>query len=329
MLIPFQILTSMKNKKILVTGGAGFIANKIISRLIEHNKIVVFDNFERDTLTSSGLSSHPNITVIKGDVRNFDEVYESMEGADIIIHAAAIAGITTVAKNPVKTMEVNIIGTYNVLEAAKRRKITGRIIDFSTSETYGEMAYNSKESDNSIVGVAGVQRWTYSASKLAAEHFAHAYYTEFGLNTVTVKPFNVYGPGQLGEGALQIFINKATRNEDLFINGDGNQIRSWCFVDDFVDGIMICLSDDVPGGKSFNIGNPRETTTIYELAKKVIALTNSDSKIVHRESLTADVGLRIPNIDSLRNYGYSPKVNIEDGILLTIEYFKQLEVVHG
>ena len=320
---------SVKNKTIFLTGGAGFIANKIISRLIEDNKIIVFDNFERDTLTSSGLSSHPNLKIVNGDVRDFELVYNSMYGADIVIHAAAIAGITTVALKPVKTMEVNIIGTYNVLEAARKRGITGKIIDFSTSETYGEMAYNSKESDNSVVGVAGVERWTYSASKLAAEHFAHAYHKEYGLNTVTVKPFNVYGPGQLGEGALQIFINKCAKNEDLFINGDGNQIRSWCFVEDFVDGIMLCLSDAVPGGKSFNIGNPRETTTIYELAKKVITLTNSESKIKHREGLAADVGLRIPNIDSLRHYGYAPKVNIEDGIMRTIEYFKQLEAAHA
>lgn len=319
----------IKNKTIFLTGGAGFIANKMILRLVENNKIIVFDNFERDTLTSSGLADHPNITIVRGDVRDFDKVYQSMEGADIIIHAAAIAGITTVAKNPVKTMEVNIIGTYNVLESAKRHGIKGKIIDFSTSETYGEMAYNSKETDNSVVGVAGVERWTYSASKLAAEHFAHSYYNEFGLNTVTVKPFNVYGPGQLGEGALQIFINKSMNNEDIFINGDGNQIRSWCYVEDFVDGIMICLSDAVPGGRSFNIGNPRETTTIYELAKKVIFLLNSESNIKHREGLAADVGLRIPNVDSLKSYGYSPKVSLEDGILKTIQYFKQLDLING
>jgi UDP-glucose 4-epimerase len=163
-----------------------------------------------------------------------------MQGADIVIHAAAIAGIDTVIKKPTKTMRVNMIGTANVLEAALKNDIKDRIIDFSTSEVFGSYAFKSKENENTVAGSAGEARWTYAVSKLAGEHLSVAYYKEFGLPTVSIRPFNVYGPGQTGEGAMQIFIKKALRNEDIYIYGDGNQIRAWCFVDDFVDGLMQC-----------------------------------------------------------------------------------------
>ena len=130
----------IQKKKIFITGGAGFIANMLISKLIEDNKIVVYDNFQRDTLTKSGYANHRNIKIIKGDVLNYEKVVESMKGADIVIHAAAIAGIDTVIKSPTNTMRVNMIGTANVLEAALVNKIKDRFIEFSTSEVFGNFA---------------------------------------------------------------------------------------------------------------------------------------------------------------------------------------------
>ena len=122
------------NKTIFITGGAGFIANTLISRLVESNRIVVYDNFHRDTLSGSPYASHPNLRTVKGDVLEEDNVRKSMAGADIVVHAAAIAGIDTVIKSPTKTMRVNMIGTANVLEAARQNRIRDRIVDFSTSE---------------------------------------------------------------------------------------------------------------------------------------------------------------------------------------------------
>ena len=127
-----------------------------------------------------------------------------MKGHDIVIHAAGIAGIDTVIKSPTKTMNVNMIGTANCLKAAHENSIKDRFIDFSTSEVFGSHAFRSSENDQTVAGSSGEARWTYAVSKLAGEHLSHAYYREYNLPTVSVRPFNIYGPGQTGEGAIQI-----------------------------------------------------------------------------------------------------------------------------
>jgi len=155
----------MTNKNIFITGGAGFIANTLIRKLVEDNKIVVYDNFHRDTLSGSGYANHPNIRIIKGDVLDVDLLTESMKGAQVVVHAAGIAGIDTVIKDPVRTMRVNMMGTANALEAARINQVKDRFIDFSTSEVFGSMAFKSSESDHTVAGSAGEARWTYAVSK--------------------------------------------------------------------------------------------------------------------------------------------------------------------
>ena len=311
----------IREKKIFITGGAGFIANYVISRLIDDNRIVVYDNFHRDTLSHSKFKKHRNITIVRGDVLNYENVLKNMKGADIVIHAAAIAGIHAVAKSPTKTMRVNMIGTANVLEAARQNRVRERFIDFSTSEVFGEHAFKSTENDSTITGSAGEARWTYAVSKLAGEHLSMAYYKEFGLPVVSVRPFNIYGPGQTGEGAIQVFIKRALKNEDIYIYGDGSQIRAWCYIDDFVEGLMECLENSDAIGESFNIGNARAVTTIYGLAETVIRVLGSKSKIVFKPALSADIELRIPSVqkafDILR---FKAKVNLDEGILKTSEW---------
>jgi len=313
------------NKNIFITGGAGFIANTLIKHYIEQNKITVYDNFHRDTLTSSGLGNHPNLTIVKGDVLDLPLLTASMKGADIVVHAAGIAGIDTVIKNPVKTMQVNMIGTANALQAAQENNIKERFIDFSTSEIFGSMAYKSAEGDNTVAGSAGEARWVYAVSKLAGEHLAHAYYKQFDLPVVTVRPFNVYGPGQTGEGAIQIFIKKALKNEEIFINGDGAQIRAWCYVDDFVDCLIRCIEDPKAIGHSFNLGNARAVITTLGLAQTVCRVLNSTSTISHKPALSADIELRIPSVVKTEEVlGFKAKVDLEEGILKTAEWLKQL-----
>jgi len=239
------------------------------------------------------------------------------------VHAAGIAGIDTVIKDPVKTMQVNMIGTANTLEAAQICGVKDRVIDFSTSEIFGSMAYKSSEQDNTVAGSAGEARWVYAVSKLAGEHLAHAYYKQYKLPTVTVRPFNVYGPGQTGEGAIQIFIKKALKNEDIFINGDGNQIRAWCYVDDFVDCLMKCIESPNAVGESFNLGNSRAVITILGLAQTVCRVLGSKSKIKFKKELSADIELRIPSVKKTEEIlGFKAKVDLEEGILRTAEYFK-------
>jgi len=313
----------IKNKNIFITGGAGFIANTLIGHYVENNRIIVYDNFHRDTLSNSPYANHSNITIIKGDVLDFENLLNSMEGADIVVHAAGIAGIDTVIKNPVKTMQVNMIGTANALEAAKINNIKDRFIDFSTSEVFGSMAFRSSELDVTVSGSAGEARWTYAVSKLAGEHLAHAYYSQYGLPVVTVRPFNVYGPGQTGEGAIQTFIKRALKNEDIRIDGDGNQIRAWCYVDDFVECLIKCIEDPKAIGESFNLGNSRAVITILGLAQTVCRVLNSKSKIVFEAPLSADIAIRIPSVEKTWEVlGFKAKVDLEEGILETAKWMK-------
>jgi UDP-glucose 4-epimerase len=315
----------INNKKIFITGGAGFIANTLIKHYVEQNSIIVYDNFHRDTLSNSGLSDHPNVTIIKGDVLDKEHLIKSMAGADIVVHAAGIAGIDTVIKDPVRTMSVNMIGTANALEAAHLNGVKDRFIDFSTSEIFGSHAFKSTETDTAVSGSVGEARWVYAVSKLAGEHLAHAYYKQHNLPVVTVRPFNVYGPGQTGEGALQIFIKKALKNEDIFIYGDGTAIRAWCYVTDFVDCLIRCIEDPKAIGESFNLGNKRAILTTLGLAEAVCRVLKSGSKIHFKDALSADIEMRIPSVTKTKELlGFEAKVDLEEGIALTAEYFKSL-----
>ncbi len=313
----------IKDKNIFITGGAGFISNRLIKELVNNNEITIFDNFYRDTLTNSAYALHPNIRIIRGSVLDFEHLIESMSGADIVVHAAAIAGIDTVIKSPTSTMQVNMIGTANTLEAAKINKIKDRFINFSTSEVFGNYAFKSTEKCNTSIGSAGEARWTYAVSKLAAEHLSLAYFKEFNLPTVTIRPFNVYGEGQTGEGALQIFIKRALEDKDIHIYGDGNQIRSWCYVDDFIVGLIKCIENPAAIGESFNIGNAKAVLTTYGLAQTVCRVLNSTSKIIFKPPLSADIELRIPSVlKASEILDFQATTLLDEGIVRTAEWVK-------
>lgn len=308
-------------KTIFITGGAGFIASTLIARLADANRIVVFDNDTRDTLSGTPFATHPNLTRIRGDVLDADTLAEAMRGAQIVVHAAAIAGIDSTVKNPVTTMRVNMIGTAHALEAAQRAGGVERFLEFSTSEVFGSQAYKVNEGTSAVTGAVGEARWTYAVSKLAGEHLAHAYFKQYALPTVTVRPFNVYGPGQTGEGALSIFIRKALKGEDLLIFGDGTQIRAWCYVDDMVEGVLAALEHPAAVGESFNIGNARAVVTIHGLAEAVCRVVGSRSKIRFRPALSADIELRIPNVDKARErIGFEARVDLDEGLRRTAEW---------
>ena len=311
----------IENQTIFITGGAGFIASTLIARLADRNRIVVYDNYTRNTLKGTAYDRHPNVTQIEGDVLDFERLAAAMKGADIVVHAAAIAGIESTVRNPVTTMRVNMIGTANALEAARLAGGVKRFLEFSTSEVFGSQAFKVTEGASTVTGAVGEARWTYAVSKLAGEHLAHAYFKQYGLPTVTVRPFNVYGPGQTGEGALSLFIRKALKNEDLLIFGDGTQIRAWCFVDDMVEGVMCALEHPKAVGESFNIGNARAVVTIYGLAEAVCRVVGSRSKIRFKPALSADIELRIPNVDKARELiGFAAQVDLDEGLRRTAEW---------
>ncbi len=314
----------INGKKIFITGGAGFIGTSLAERLAENNEIVLYDNLSRNTLKYTTLLDLKNVSMINGDVLDSEALTKAMGSVDIVVHAAAIAGIDTVIKSPINTMEVNMIGTANVLRAAQQNKVSDRVLDFSTSEVFGSMAYRVTENMQTISGSAGEARWVYAVSKLAGEHLTHAYFKEHGLPVVTIRPFNVYGPGQTGEGAIQIFIRRALQNEAISIYGDGTQIRAWCYVDDMIEGLMYALESPSALGESFNIGNARAVTTIFGLAETICRVLDSKSEIVFRPPLSADIELRIPETNKAEQLlGFKAKVDLEEGIRRTAAWYRE------
>ncbi len=314
----------IEGRRICITGGAGFIGTALTRRLVEHNDVRILDVLRRNALARAGLDRHPRVELIEGDVRDYATVERAVEGCEYVVHMASIAGVDTVLRNPVLTMEVSIEGTMNVLRAAHARGGVERLIDFSTSEVFGSYAFRVREADVTSLGAVGEARWTYAVSKLATEHLAHNYFKQYGLKTCAIRPFNIYGPGQVGEGAVHAFVLRALCDEPILIHNEGDQIRSWCYIDDIVDGILLALERDEAVGESFNIGNPRSTITIYQLARLIVRLARSASPIKFVEWDFPDVELRIPDVKKAeRRLGYRPRVDLEDGLARTIAWYKE------
>lgn len=314
----------LKNKVFFITGGAGFIGSHLCERLVHTNQIVVYDNEHRNALKHTELLNHPNLTFIKGDVLEQETLTQAMKGSNIVIHLAAIAGIDTVIKKPITTMKVNLFGTYNALEAAVACDVE-RFINFSTSEVYGPHVYKGTEDSLTTQGPVGKLRWTYATSKLAGEHLAHCYFDEYNLPIVIIRPFNIYGPRQVGEGAIHKFIVNSIKGEDIIIYGDGSQIRAWCYIDDFIDGVLLTLENGEAIGNVFNLGDPKQTITVLSLAETVVRLANSSSKIRFGESSIPDVEVRVPSIRKAMEFlGYEPKISLDEGIRRSIKWYQQM-----
>lgn len=316
----------LTNKRVFITGGAGFIGATLAERLVDANEIVIFDNFSRDSLSNRPVAQHRNLRIVRGDVTDAAAVTGAIRDANpqVIVHLAGVAGIETVLVSPTRTMRVNLVGTVNTLAAAQELPGLERFIDFSTSEVFGSYAYRAGETDSSSIGAVGEARWIYAVSKLAGEHLVHAYHKEFGMPTVTLRPFNVYGPGQVGEGAIHRFIIAALEGRPLEIHGDGTQIRAWCYVDDMVDGVLTAVEHPNAIGHSFNIGNGRAVVTIYGLANTIVRVLGSKSSITFVRKDYADIELRVPNVDKARDLiGFEAQVDLEEGLRRTADHYRK------
>ncbi len=314
----------LKGEHILITGGAGFIGTALVARLADDNHVRILDILRRNALSEAGLDRHPNVELVVGDVRDMTAVRRAVTGCEHVIHMASIAGVDTVLKNPVATMEISLEGTMNILRATNDCTGVKRVIDFSTSEVFGSYAFRVREADVTSLGAVGEARWTYAVSKLATEHLAHNYWKQFDLPTVAIRPFNIYGPGQVGEGAVHAFVVRALKGEKLTIHNEGDQIRSWCYIDDIVDAILLAMECDGAVGESFNIGNARSTITIYQLAQLIVRLAESKSSIEFIDWNFPDVELRIPDVKKAEQIlGFRARVELEQGLLQTIEWYRR------
>ena len=310
-------------KHVIVTGGAGFIGSHLVERLIEANEIVVYDNLHRNAIQFAHLEQHPHLHFVQGDVLDVEATTQALAGCQIVIHCAAIAGVYTVVKSSIRTMEVNCLGTNSVVRAALNARVE-RFVDFSTSEVYGAFVHNAKESEPTALGSVGEARWVYAASKLASEHLSYAHHLESGLPLAIVRPFNVYGPRQVGDGAVRGIILQALKHEPVVLYNDGTQIRAWCYIDDFVDGVLACAEKPEAIGQVFNLGNPQGTITNLELTRMILRLANSRSEIIYRPHPGAEIELRVPSIEkAISLLGYQPKVSLEAGISSTIPWYRE------
>jgi len=308
-------------KRILVTGAAGFLGSHICERFLNENfKVLGMDNFITGSTNNVAiLTKHQNFEFIEHDVSNFIKVEGEI---DYILHFASPASPIDYLKIPIQTLKVGSLGTHNLLGLAKAKKAV--ILVASTSEVYGDpLVHPQKENYFGNVNPIG-PRGVYDEAKRFQEAITMAYHRFHKLDTKIVRIFNTYGPRmRLNDGrVLPAFIGQALRGEDLTIFGDGMQTRSFCYVDDLINGIFKLLFSNY--NFPVNIGNPNEIT-INDFAKEILKLTKSDQKIIYKPLPENDPLKRKPDIELANTIlNWKPKIHREEGLKLTYDYFCSL-----
>lgn len=308
-------------KKVLVTGAAGFLGSHLCDRFIAEGFFVIgMDNFiTGDRLNIQHLFEHPDFKFIEHDVTEFVKIEGEL---DYILHFASPASPIDYLKIPIQTLKVGSLGTHNLLGLAKAKK--ARILIASTSEVYGDpLVHPQSEEYYGNVNAIG-PRGVYDEAKRFQESITMAYHRFHGLETRIVRIFNTYGPRmRLNDGrVIPAFMGQALRGEDLTVFGDGLQTRSFCYVDDQVEGIFRLLFSDY--SLPVNIGNPDEIT-ILDFAKEIIKLTETDQKIIFKELPVDDPLQRQPDISLAKDVlDWEPKVSRDKGMKKTFNYFRGL-----
>jgi len=307
-------------KRVMVTGGAGFLGSFLCERLLNEGcDVVCVDNFYTGTKRNIvHLLDNPYFELIRHDI-TFPLYLE----VDEIYNLACPASPIHYQNDPVQTTKVNVHGSINMLGLAKRLKAT--ILQASTSEVYGDpTVHPQKESYWGNVNCIGL-RSCYDEGKRCAETLFFDYHRQHGLDIRVVRIFNTYGPRMHPNDGRVVsnFILQALRNEDITVYGDGRQTRSFCYVDDLVDGIIGMMNNTAGFVGPVNIGNPNEFS-ILELAEKIIELTGSASKIAYRPLPMDDPMQRRPDIQlAQKQLGWEPRTNLEEGLKPTIDYFRR------
>lgn len=311
----------MSRKRILITGAAGFLGSHLCERFIKEDfEVLAMDNLITGDLKNiEHLFTLPNFNFYEHDVSNFVHVSGSL---DYILHFASPASPIDYLKIPIQTLKVGSLGTHHLLGLAKDKK--ARILVASTSEVYGDPHVHPQTEDYwgnvNPVGPRGV----YDEAKRFQEAITMAYHTYHKVETRIIRIFNTYGPRmRLNDGrVLPAFIGQALRGEDLTIFGDGSQTRSFCYVDDLIEGIYRLLMSDY--SSPVNIGNPDEIS-IKDFAEEIIKLTGTNQKIVYKPLPKDDPTQRQPDITIARKLlNWEPKVSRAEGLKITYNYFKSL-----
>jgi UDP-glucose 4-epimerase len=302
----------------LITGGAGFIGSHLSDALVARgDSVLILDNFTTGSKENlSGVAG--SVTVVSGDVLDFDLVTKLVSDSDFVVHLAAALGVFNIVNKPLESLKTNLRGTEVVLEVAE--KFNRPILVASTSEIYGK---NNKvplnEEDDRIIGHPLKSRWSYSEAKAVDESLAYFYFQEKGLPIRLVRLFNTVGPRQVGHYGMVVprFVNAAVSGSVLSVYGSGEQIRCFCHVSDAVRALLLVMDSDKAIGEVFNIGNNQQIS-IMDLAKKVIAVTGSTSSIdmvTYEKAYPAgfeDMERRVPDISKIKRVlGWEPEINLD------------------
>jgi len=302
--------------KILVTGGAGFIPSCLAEKLAENeqNFVVIVDNLLTGSLDKIPISKHDNIKFIKCDVNDFNEISAVFRSYsfDYVFHYAALVGVKRTLENPVKVLN-DINGIRNILDLSKNTSVK-RVYYSSSSEVYGEPVEYPQNEDTTPLN----SRLPYAIVKNVGEAFLKSYKKEFGLDYTIFRFFNTYGPKQSKDFVVSKFISKALKNEDIPVYGDGDQTRTFCFVNDNIDATSTAFYSNKFVNDVVNVGGEKEVP-IIELAQLIIKLTNSKSKIVHLTALEeGDMTRRRPDISKMKQLLTGPMKPLDEGLKLVI-----------
>ena len=308
--------------KILVTGGAGFLGSNLCAKLLQDpaNEVIALDNlFTGRMVNINQMLASSNFRFIEHDVQEPIDI-----SVDQIYNAACPASPPAYQKSPTNTTKTSIFGAINMLDLATKHGAT--LLQFSTSEVYGDPKLHPQpESYRGSVNPIGI-RSCYDEGKRCAESLCFDYNREFGTKIKVIRIFNTYGPNMDPNDGRVVsnFIMQALNNEDITVYGDGSQTRSFCYVDDLIDGIVRMMNSKARIVGPVNLGNPGEFT-ILELAQKVIDMTRSKSKIVHKPLPGDDPTQRRPDISLAKEMlGWEPKVMLDEGLQKVIEYFGKI-----
>ncbi|AIF69363.1 NDP-sugar dehydratase or epimerase [Palaeococcus pacificus DY20341] len=304
----------MKNKLIVVTGGAGFIGSHIAEELSEKNEVIVIDNLYTGNLENVP----PNVKFIQADVRDYESIADLISQADYVFHEAALVSVVESVEKPLLAEEINVLGTLNILRALIEGH--GKMIFASSAAVYGDnqnLPLKESEKPNPLS--------PYGVSKVSAEYYLKVFHELYGIPTVSLRYFNVFGPRQgynQYAGVISIFINRALRNEPLVIYGDGKQTRDFIYIKDVVSANILAAESSRADGRVFNVARG-EQTTILELALKIIDATNSKSSILFDKPRPGDIRHSLADVSEIRELGFEPKYSLEEGLLRTVEWYKK------
>jgi len=313
----------LSGKRVLITGGAGFIGSHLADRLLQMGcKVIVYDNFDQFyTGKEVNVRHHlnnPNFTLIKADILDYGGLLAAAKSSDIMFHEAAQAGVRFSIQNPRKAHEVNATGTLNVLEAAREAK-TAKVVAASSSSVYGVPVYLPMDEEHPTNPNS-----PYAASKLAAEKYCLSYKESYQTRITVLRYFSVYGPRGRPDQVIRKFAAEILEGRQPVIYGDGTQTRDFTYVDDIVDATLHAMESDEADGQVFNIGGGRQTN-IRELVDLLIRMLGREKEVspCYEPRYAGDFPHTYADVSKARRvFGYEPKVPLEEGIQRFLSWYK-------